>query len=204
LTQIHWCLYGILIYSKTWVEHLQHIQQVLHTLGQHKLYTNLEKCSFDMDRVHYLGYIIDQHGIHVDPAKIQVIHDWPAPKTLTELRSFLGLANFYRRFMLGFSHIAWTLLQINRGGGKEKFMWGQSQQQAFDDLKQFLCPALVLSLPDLQHPFEIETDASIYVVVVVLTQHSHPMAYHSDTLSYTVCKYPTYDKEMYSIVQACC
>jgi hypothetical protein len=114
----------ILIYNKTWEEHLQHIQQVLHTLRQHKLYENLEKCSFGMDMVHYLGYIIDQHGVHVDPAKIQVICDWPAPTTLTELQSFLGLANFYHRFMLGFSHIAWALSQVTRGGGKEKFVWG--------------------------------------------------------------------------------
>jgi hypothetical protein len=98
--------------------------------------SNLEKCSFGMDRVHYLGYIIDHHGVHVDPAKIQVIHDWPAPTTLTEIWSFLGLANFYRRFVLGFSHIAWALSQIMRGGGKEKFVWGWSQQKAFDDLKQ--------------------------------------------------------------------
>jgi hypothetical protein len=75
----------ILIYNKTWAEHLQHIQQVLHTLRQHKLYANLEKYSFGMDRVHYLGYIIDQHGVHVDPTKIQVIRDWPSPTTLTEL-----------------------------------------------------------------------------------------------------------------------
>jgi hypothetical protein len=95
----------------------------------------LEKFSFGMDRVHYLGYIVDQHGVHVDPAKIQAIHDWPAPTTLTELRSFLGLANFYRRFMLGFSHIAWALSQITRGGGKDKFAWVRSQQQAFNDLK---------------------------------------------------------------------
>jgi hypothetical protein len=126
----------ILIYNKTWVEHLQHIQQVLHTLRQHKLYANLEKFSFGMDRVHYLGYIIDQHGVHVDPTKIQVIRDWPAPTTLTELQSFLGLANFYHRFVLGFSHIAWALNQVTRGGGKEKFVWGLSQQQAFDDLKK--------------------------------------------------------------------
>jgi hypothetical protein len=193
----------ILIYNKTWAEHLQHIQQVLHTLRQHKLYANLEKCSFGMDRVHYLGYIIDQHGVHVDPTKIQVIRDWPAPTTLTELQSFLGLANFYHRFMLGFSHIAWALSQVTRGGGKEKFVWGRSQQQAFDDLKQHLCSAPVLSLPDLQQPFEIETDASDYVVGIILTQHDHPMAYHSETLSDVVRKYPTYDKEMYSIVQAC-
>ena len=103
-----------------------------------------------MDKVHYLGYIIDQHGVHVDPATIQDIFDWPAPTALTELRSFLGLANFYCRFVLGFSHIAWTLNQINKGGGKEKFVWGQSQQQAFDDLKQCLCSTLVISLSDLQ------------------------------------------------------
>jgi hypothetical protein len=125
----------ILIYNKTWAEHLQHIQQVLHTLRQHKLYANLEKLSFGMDRVHSLGYIIYQHGVHVYLAKIQVIHDWPTPTTLTELQSFLGLANFYHRFMLGLSHIAWALNQINKGGGKAKFAWGRSQQQAFNDLK---------------------------------------------------------------------
>jgi hypothetical protein len=80
-----------------------------------------------MDRVHYLGYIIDQHGVHVDLAKIQVIRDWPTPTTLTKLRSFLGLADFYHRFVLGFSHIAWALGQINRGGGMAKFVWGRSQ-----------------------------------------------------------------------------
>jgi hypothetical protein len=155
-----------------------------------------------MDRVHYLSYIINQHGIHVDPAKIQVICDWPAPTTLIDLHNFLGLTNFYRRFVLGFSHIAWALRKITRGGGKEKFAWGQPQQEAFDDLKQRLCSTPVLSLPDLQHPFEIETNASNYAVGVVLMQHDHPVAYHSETLSDVVCKYPTYDKEMYSIVKS--
>jgi hypothetical protein len=73
----------ILIFNRTWEEHMQHIQQVLGTLQQHKLYANLEKCSFGMNRVQYLGYIVDEHGVHVDPAKIQVIRDWPAPTTLT-------------------------------------------------------------------------------------------------------------------------
>jgi hypothetical protein len=104
--------------------------------------------------------------------------------------------------MLGFSHIAWALNQINRGGGKEKFAWGRSQQQAFDDLKENFCSSPVLSLPDLHHPFEIKTDASDYVVGIVLTQHGHPVAYHSETLLDIVRKFPTYDKEMYSIVQA--
>jgi hypothetical protein len=88
----------------------------------------LEKISFGMNRVQYLGYIVDENGVHVDPAKIKFIHDWPTPTTLIDLRSFLGLANFYRQFMLGFSHIAWALIQVIKGSGREKFMWGKEKQ----------------------------------------------------------------------------
>ena len=78
-----------------------------------------------MTQVQYLGYIIDERVVHVDPAKIQVIRDWLAPTTLTELHNFLVLANFYRRFMLGFSHISWLLIQVTKGGAKEKFCWSE-------------------------------------------------------------------------------
>jgi hypothetical protein len=104
--------------------------------------------------------------------------------------------------VLRFSHIAWALIQVTKGGGKAKFAWGQEKQQSFDDLKQRLCSALVLSLPDLQQPFEIETNASNYALGAFLTHHGHQLAYHSETLPDTVREYPTYDKEMYSIVQA--
>jgi hypothetical protein len=107
---------------------------------------------------------------------------------LAQLQSFLGLVNLYRRFMLGFSHIAWDLSQVTRGGGKEIFLGGLSQQQTFNDLKQRLCSSPVLSLPDLQQPFEIEIDSSDYDVGAVLTQHDHPVAYHSETISDVVCK----------------
>jgi hypothetical protein len=93
--------------------------------------------------------------------------------------------------MLGFSHIAWALNQVTKGDGRENFTWGKEQQRAFDDLKNLLCSAIVLSLPNLQQPFEIETDASDYVVCAVLTQHNNPVAYHSETLSDTIWKYPT-------------
>jgi hypothetical protein len=194
----------ILIYNKIWAEHLQHIQEVLHTLRQQNLYENLEFFFFCMDKVHYLGYIVDQDGIHVHLAKIQVICDWIAPTILTELQRFLGLSNFYHRFILGFSHIAWALNQITIGSGKVKFLWGRSQQQAFDDLKQHLCSTLVISLSDLQQPFEIKIDASDYVLGVVLTKNNNPMTYHSETLSEVFHKYPTYNKEMCSIVKAYC
>jgi hypothetical protein len=112
----------ILIFNRMWDEHIRHIQQVLSTLRQHKLYANLENCSFGMKMVQHLGYIVDEHGVHVDPTKIQVIHDWPVTTTLTELRSFLGLTNFYLRFVLGFSHIAWALSQVTKGSGRAKFV----------------------------------------------------------------------------------
>jgi hypothetical protein len=96
--------------------------------------------------------------------------------------------------MLGFSHIAWALNQVTKGGGKEKNVRGLSQNQVFDDLKKRLCSTIVLSLPDLQHPFEIYTNSSDYVVGAVLTQHDQPVAYHSETLSDVVYKYPTYEK----------
>ena len=106
-------------------------------------------------------------------------------------------------FVLGFSHISWPLSQVTKGGAKEKLFWSKTQQKAFTELKHHLCCAPVLTLLDLQQPFEIETDASDYAIGAVLTQQGHPVACHSETLSDTVRKYPTYDKEMYSIVQAC-
>jgi hypothetical protein len=104
--------------------------------------------------------------------------------------------------MMGLSHITWALSHVTKGGGRENFMWGKEQQQEFYDLKHRLFSSPVLSFLYLQQPFDIEIDASYYVVGAVLTQHSHPMAYHSETLLDTIHKYPAYDKEMYSIVQA--
>ena len=156
-----------------------------------------------MQSIQYLGYIIDTEGVHVDPIKIQIIWDWPSPKTFTELRSFLGLANFYRRFVFNFSHISWPLNQSLRGGAQEKFQWTEAKQKAFEELKKRLCLAPVLVLPDLQQSFEIETDASDYALGAVLMQHGHPIAYHSEFFFDIVHRYPTHDKELYAIVQAC-
>jgi hypothetical protein len=105
--------------------------------------------------------------------------------------------------MLGFSHIAWALSQVTKRGGRETFMWWKEQQQEFYDLKNHLCSNPIVSFTNLQQPFKIDIDAFDYVVDTILTQHSHLMAYHSETLLDIVQKYATYDKEMYSIVQFC-
>jgi hypothetical protein len=105
--------------------------------------------------------------------------------------------------VLRFSHIAWALSQVTKGSGREKFVWGKEQQRAFDDMKHLLCSTPVISLPDMQQPFNIETNASEYVLAVVLTQHGNLVVYHSETLLDTIWKYPTYENEIYFIVQAC-
>jgi len=102
-----------------------------------------------MSQVQYLGYIIDECGVHVDLTKIQVIHEWPTLTTLIEVHNFLGLANFYQRFVLGFSHITWPLSQITKGEVKAKFSWFEYQHKAFVKLKHYLFSALVLTLPNL-------------------------------------------------------
>jgi len=104
--------------------------------------------------------------------------------------------------MLGFSHISWPLSQVTKWGAKEKKNWSESQQKAFTELKHCLCSIPVLTLLDLEQTFEIKRDAYVYAIGAVLTEQGNPVAYHSETLSDIVWKYPTYDKEMYSIMQA--
>jgi hypothetical protein len=122
---------------------------------------------------------------------------------MTKLHSFLGLTNFYHRFMLGFSHIAWALSQVTKSGLKAKFIWVASQQKSFEDLEFCFCSTPILILPDPQQPFDIETYSLDYAIGAILTRHGHSVAYHNETLSDVVHRYPTYDKEMYSIMHVC-
>jgi hypothetical protein len=105
--------------------------------------------------------------------------------------------------MLGFSHIAWALIQVTKVDDRAKFMWGKEKQRAFDDMTHHLSSTSILSFLNMKQPFDIENNAYDYVVGPVLTQHSHLVAQHSETLLDTVHKYPNYDKEKYSIVQSC-
>src|SRR3954449_3759360 len=148
----------ILIYSKSLEEHLEHLRAVFIALRDARLFGNLGKCTFCTDRVSFLGYVVTPQGIEVDKAKIEAIESWPQPKTVTQVRSFLGLAGFYRRFVKDFSTIAAPLNELTKKD--VPFVWGAAQDIAFDTLKRLLTAAPLLELPDFSKHFEVECDAS--------------------------------------------
>ncbi|GJX72330.1 putative reverse transcriptase domain-containing protein [Tanacetum coccineum] len=136
----------ILIYSKNKQEHEEHLKIILELLKKEELYAKFSKCEFWIPKVQFLGHVIDSEGIHVDPAKIESIKDWASPKSPTEIRQFLGLAGYYRRFIEGFSKIAKPMTKLTQK--KVKFEWGDKQEAAFQLLKQKLCSAPILALPE--------------------------------------------------------
>jgi hypothetical protein len=148
----------ILIYSKSMEAHLDHLRASFNALRDARLFGNLEKCIFCTDRVSFLGYVITPQGIEVDQAKVETIQGWPVPKTITQLRSFLGLAGFYHRFVKDFSTIAAPLNALTKKG--VPFSWGTTQENAFTILKDKLTHAPLLQLPDFNKTFELECDVS--------------------------------------------
>eukprot|EP00253_Pinus_taeda_P021418 PITA_21418 len=134
----------------------------------------------------------------IDPSKVEVIVNWPKPNTAIEVRSFLGAVQYWRKFIAKFSLIAAPLHALK--SVKQVFQWRGKQQKAFDTLKERISTTPVLALPDLQHPFGIETDASEYAMGTVLMQHRKAICFHSETFTSIVVNYPTYDKELYALV----
>nr|GEY61435.1 putative reverse transcriptase domain-containing protein [Tanacetum cinerariifolium] len=136
----------ILIYSKDKEEHVEHLKTILELLKKEQLYTKFSKCHFWLESVQFLGHVIDSEGIHVDPAKIAAIKNWATPMTPTEVRQFLGLAGYYRRFIEGFSLISKPLTKLTQKN--KKFEWETETKEAFQTLKQKLCCAPILALPE--------------------------------------------------------
>ncbi|GKD36407.1 putative reverse transcriptase domain-containing protein [Tanacetum coccineum] len=139
-------------------EHEEHLKLILELLKKEELYAKFSKCDFWIPKVQFLGHVIDSKGIHVDPAKIESIKDWASPKSPTEIRQFLGLAGYYRRFIEGFSKIAKPMTKLTQK--KVKFVWGDKQEAAFQLLKQKLCSAPILALPEGSEDFIAYCDAS--------------------------------------------
>ncbi|GJZ23282.1 putative reverse transcriptase domain-containing protein [Tanacetum coccineum] len=190
----------ILIYSKTQEEHVEHLRLVLELLKKEKLYAKFSKCEFWLREVQFLGHVINGNGIHVDPSKIEAVKNWKAPRTPTEVRSFLGLAGYYRRFIENFSKIAKSLTILTQKS--KTFDWGEEQELAFQTLKDKLCNAPVLALPDGPKDFVVYCDASGIGLGYVLMQRGKVIAYASRQLKIHEKNYTTHDLELGAIVFA--
>jgi hypothetical protein len=143
----------ILIYSKSEKEHAQHLRVVLQRLRDHKLYAKFSKCEFWFKSVKFLGHTISHYGISVDPSKVQEVMDWKPPKSVHQIRSFLGLAGYYRRFIPDFSRIAKPMTELLKK--RVRFVWSEACEKAFHTLRQHLTSATVLVQPDNSKPFEV-------------------------------------------------
>ncbi|GJU19909.1 putative reverse transcriptase domain-containing protein [Tanacetum coccineum] len=190
----------ILIYSKNKKEHEEHLKAILELLKKEELYAKFSKCEFWLPKVQFLGHVIDSQGIHVDPTKIESIKDWASPKTPTEIHQFLGLAGYYRRFIEGFLKIAKPMTKLTQK--KVKFVWGDKQEAAFQLLKQKLCSAPILALPEGSKDFIAYCDASIKGLGAVLMQREKVIAYASRQLKIHEKNYTTHDLELGAVVFA--
>ncbi|KAD4584296.1 hypothetical protein E3N88_21897 [Mikania micrantha] len=190
----------ILIYSKNEADHACHLSEVLETLRREKLYAKFSKCAFWLREVQFLGHVINADGILVDSSKIQAVTRWSPPKTPTEIRSFLGLAGYYRRFIQDFAKIASPLTKLTRKN--TKFVWGEDQDKSFNELKTKLTQAPVLTLPDGSNDFVVYSDASYLGLGCVLMQRGKVIAYASRQLKTHEINYPIHDLELAAVVFA--
>ncbi|GAU27517.1 hypothetical protein TSUD_147110 [Trifolium subterraneum] len=189
----------ILIYSSSLEDHVLHLDKVFQILREHKLFLRKEKCCFATSRVEYLGHVITKEGVSTDPNKIQVVSSWPLPSSVKQLRGFLGLAGYYRRFVKDFGKIAKPLNDMLK---KYAFHWSIEATQAFTELKHALTSTPVLALPNFNQPFILETNASGKGIGAVLMQNKHPIAYISKALGPKQQAMSVYERELLAIVYA--
>jgi hypothetical protein len=189
----------ILIYSSTWAEHLQHVRLVIQTLRHNKLAVKQSKCSFGASSIDYLGHIISNGVVAMDPAKVEAVQAWPRPTTVKALRGFLGLTGYYRKFIQNYGLVAHPLTQLLK---KEAFAWNTDAEQAFITLKQALVEGPALQLPNFDDAFIVNCDASGTRFDVVLHQDNGPIAFYSRPIAPQHAKLAAYERELIGLVKA--
>lgn len=194
----------ILIYSKTMQEHIEVVNQVLQKLKENDLYLKPEKCKFHKTQTEFLGLIISEGNIGMDPIKLKGVADWPTPRKLKDVQGFMGFANFYRRFIKDFSEIARPLNNLTKKD--VPWTWDEEHEKAFQGLKSAFLEAPILKMPDPEKPYRMECDASNFATGAILSQQYgdtwHPVAYHSKSFNETERNYEIHDKELGAIIKA--
>ena len=189
----------ILIYSKSPEEHLEHLEKVFKVLDEQKLYIRMRKCTFNASEVKYLGHIVGNNQVKPDPKKVEAVKNWPVPGNLPQLRSFLGLVNYFSKFIDKHAAKARPLTDMLRTGVPFN-MYTPERMGAFNELKTALTTAPVLTIPDLKKPFKVVVDASQFDLSGILLQDDKPVAYESRKLKPAECNYPTHEREMLAAV----
>ncbi|WVZ97434.1 hypothetical protein U9M48_042973 [Paspalum notatum var. saurae] len=190
----------ILIYSKNEKEHEEHLRIVLTRLREHKLYAKFSKCDFWLKKVSFLGHILSEKGVAVDPSKVEDVLNWKQPEIVTVIRRFLGLAGYYRRFIKDFSKTVKPMTSLTKKNAK--YVWSPNCEEAFQTLKKLLTFAPVQAQPDVTKPFDVYCDASGNGLGCVLMQEVRVIAYASRQLRKHEVNYPTNDLELAAIVHA--
>ncbi|WVZ92138.1 hypothetical protein U9M48_038225 [Paspalum notatum var. saurae] len=189
----------ILIYSPSWADHLRHVKAVFQLLHQHQLFIKQSKCFFEEASVAYLGHIVSAVGVAMDPAKVAAVDAWPRPRTTRALRGFLGLTNYYRKFIAGYGAVARPLTDLLKGSS---FTWTADADHAFTVLKQALLTAPLLQLPDFSKRFVVDTDASGSGFGAVLHQGDGAIAFFSRAVAPHHAKLQAYERELIGLVKA--
>ncbi|PIL31772.1 hypothetical protein GSI_06476 [Ganoderma sinense ZZ0214-1] len=194
----------ILIFTNDIEEHRTLVREVLKRLAERDLFCKPEKCEFEQPKVEYLGVLVSENRVEMDPVKVKGIAAWPVPQNTLDVRKFCGFANFYRRFIKDFSAICKPLDRLT---GNAPWKWKAEEQEAFDKLKHCFTESPVLSMYNPDCKTRIEVDASRYATSAVLSQEGedgkwHPVAFHSESMSNAECNYEIYDKEMLTIICA--
>ncbi|SPC63716.1 uncharacterized protein UHOD_11307 [Ustilago sp. UG-2017b] len=198
----------LLIYSSTLKQHQGHVSAVLARLRQAGLYAKAEKCQFSTSQTEFLGFVVSDQGVFMDPSKTEVITNWPVPKSVHDIQVFLGFCNFYRKFIPQYSRTAYTLTQfLHKEAQSAPFAWNNEAQHAFEQLRSAFGTDTILHHFDPTRPIIVETDALDFAVAAVLSQSfdqgtRHPIAFFSKKLDPAQLNYPIFDKEMFAIVAA--